>query len=180
VAAAAVVALPTVFAASSALLDTVYGLRPDWRPDGPPAAIGVTLESVDLEERRIVYEPGIAGNLISYDVELVGYRGNTIPVQWAAFDAGSRQRISLDPADPDARENRDAGMVTTEAPNDRVSANFRIPIPARAQCIFIRVYVFEDDAEHTRQDYLDSAPFDTHDPGNRTCPDASGTVPDQS
>lgn len=166
--AAAVVGLPTFIAASNALLDTVYGLKPEWRPDGPPAAIGVTLSEVALEERRIEDENGGLGNLISYDVELIGYRGNKVPVEWAAFDAQSLQRVSISPGKSPA-ENIGIGAVITEAASDRISANFPIPIPTRAMCIFIRVYVFEDDASHTRQDYRDSAPFDTHDPGNRAC-----------
>jgi hypothetical protein len=176
--AAAVVALPTVIAASNGLLDVVYNIKPEWRPDGPPAAIGATLNAVELEERLVEDESGVISNLISFDIELVGYRGNQIELEWAAFDARTHQRVSLFPPGVVADKNVPVGRAYPVAPNDRLNESFPIPIPARGSCVFVRVYVFDyaeddtDDARRTRQDYLDSAPFDTRNPENRACLEA--------
>jgi hypothetical protein len=156
--------------AFATLLGIVWVLAPDLKPDEPPpppSILGATVSNVALEER--VQPPDApAYFVVSYDVEFVGYQGEESPLAWAGFDARTLQRVGLEaPQDwgnPVAAE--------AEAPNDRVSVQLRLKVPPQAQCIFVRVYAFDEDG--TRLDYGDTPPFDTHDPANSACAGPAG------
>lgn len=163
-------------------ISTMIGALVIFFPDlsrEPPAALGATLGEVALEERAVPTANGLA-NLISYEVEFVGYKKKRGYIKYAIFDARTGRRI--DPplsTDPEAPHYYPVGPVIPEAPNDRASANFPVPIPRQAQCIFVRVYAFEEDDAVTRLDYADTPPFDTHSATNRACADlAAGSQAD--
>jgi hypothetical protein len=168
-----------VLSALLTLLTVVFLLVPRLEPAKPlpaPSSLGATLNDVRLEERA-VRPDGTLSLLVSYDVEFAAYKGHEGLIEWSAFDAQSLQRYDLeanriDPTLP----NVDGAKVVADAPTDRASGTINVPVPLKSQCIFVRVYVSEPkkDGTMTRQDYADSAPFDTHDPSNRSCAGLSG------
>lgn len=145
-------------------------LKPD-EPSPPPSAFGATLSDVRLEERA-ANPDGTRFLVISYDVEFAAYKGHEGLIEWAAFDAATMQRYDLAAnRDDPTLGNQDGGRVIAEAATDRASGRFPVPVPFESRCLFIRVYVSEpkEDGSRTRQDYADTAPFDTHDPSNQSC-----------
>jgi len=161
-------ALLSLATAVSTLIGALIIFFPELRRE-PPAALGATLVEVALEERAVPASAGLA-NLISYEVEFVGYKKKRGYIKYAVFDAATGRRIDPPPSpDPDAPRYYPVGPVIPEAPNDRASANFPVPIPRQAQCVFVRVYAFEEDDATTRLDYADTPPFDTHSATNRAC-----------
>jgi hypothetical protein len=163
--------------AVSTLLGTLFIVFPELKRE-PPPALGATLGSVALEERRVLVGDEVA-NLISYEIEFVGYKKKRASIQYAVFDAIRQRRI--DPpvsGDPAAAKYLEVEPIIPEAPNDRASANFLVPLPSgAAQCVFVRVYVFEEDDAVTRLDYADTPPFDTHLATNAACGGDGGQSP---
>ncbi|GIW04393.1 MAG: hypothetical protein KatS3mg059_1013 [Thermomicrobiales bacterium] len=169
-------ALLSLATAVSTLIGALIIFFPELRRE-PPAALGATLANVALEERAVPTQAGLA-NLISYEVEFVGYKRKRGYIKYAVFDAATGRRIDppLSP-DPEAPHYYPVGPVIPEAPNDRASANFPVPIPRQAQCVFVRVYAFEEDDATTRLDFADTPPFDTHSATNRACAGLLPTSP---
>jgi hypothetical protein len=156
------------------LLTVAFLLVPRLKPAPPlppPSTLGATLGDVRLEERA-AHSDGTRYLLVSFDVAFAAYKGHEGLIEWAAFDAQTLQRYDLGAnRDNPSLPNADGGKVVAEAPTDRVSGTIDVPVPLKAQCIFVRVYVSEPkkDGSRTRQDYADTAPFDTHDPANGSC-----------
>jgi hypothetical protein len=145
------------------------GLKPK-EPPPPPSTLGANLSDVRLEERTV--RDGKPVLLISYNVEFAAYKGHTGSIEWVAFDAATLQRYDLGTdQDNAALPNQDGGQVIAEAPTDRASGQIQVPVPLKAQCIFVRVYIAEPKkaSSSTRLDYEDTAPFDTHDRANPSC-----------
>jgi hypothetical protein len=160
-----------VLTAVSTLIAILLYLFPDLSRE-PPASVGAILAEVALEERRVVSN-GVPANKISYDVELAGYKEKQGSLKYAVFDAAKHQRIDPPPtADPAGPQFVTIGPLQSEAQQDRASGHFYVAIPAQAQCVFVRVYVFEDEAGTTRLDYADTVPFDTHFATNQHCASA--------
>jgi hypothetical protein len=151
-------------AAAAPILDAVYAIWPGLRPEQPAAVLGMTVSDVQLEERRVPCD-GALCNLVSFDLQLVGYTGGLSTIEWAAFDPVTERRVAII---GDDTGNQPGPRIMTEAENDRLSIALPIPIPVERQCVFIRVYVY-DDTNKTRTDYGDSAPFNTHS-ANASCP----------
>jgi hypothetical protein len=151
-------------AAAAPILDAAYAIWPGLRPAQPAAVLGMTVSDVQLEERRVPCG-GALCNLVSFDLQLVGYTGGVSTIEWAAFDPETERRVAI--ASDDAG-NQLGPQIRTEAENDRLSISLPIPIPIERRCVFIRVYVF-DDTNKTRTDYGDSQPFDTHS-ASEPCP----------
>jgi hypothetical protein len=169
-------ALLSLATAVSTLIGALIIFFPELRRE-PPAALGATLVEVALEERAVPAGNGLA-NLISYEVEFVGYKKKRGYIKYAVFDAMTGRSIDPPPsADPQAPRYYPVGPVIPEAPNDRASANFPVPIPRQSQCVFVRVYAFEEDDAITRLDYADTPPFDTHSATNRACADLRPASP---
>jgi hypothetical protein len=155
-------------AAAAPILDAVYAIWPELRPEQPAAVLGMTVSDVQLEERRVPCE-GTLCNLVSFDLQLVGYTGGVSTIEWAAFDPVTERRVAIIGNDS---ENQSGPQIKTEAENDRISIALPIPIPIEHRCVFVRVYVY-DDTNKTRTDYGDSPPFDTHSADTPCPPEAT-------
>jgi hypothetical protein len=154
-------------AAAAPILDAVYSIWPTLRPQGPPTALGMAVENVQLEERYVPCDNGDRCNLVSFELELIGYTGGTSIVEWAAFDPLTLRRV---PLAGDSTDNQPGAQITTEAASDRLSGTLAIPIPLEGRCVTIRVYVY-DDTGKTRVDYGDTPPFHTHLPAESCAAD---------
>jgi hypothetical protein len=145
-------------AAAAPILDAVYSIWPNLRPQGPATALGMAVENVQLEERYVSCNDGDRCNLVSFELELIGYTGGKSFVEWAALDPITLRRVALT---GDSTENQPGVEITTEAASDRLSGSLLIPIPLEGRCAIVRVYVY-DDTGKTRVDYGDTPPFHTH------------------
>jgi hypothetical protein len=153
-----------------AVLGLTFLVAPGLKPPPPPSTLGATLSDVRLEERTV--RDGKPFLVISYDVEFAAYQGHSGLIEWVVFDAATLRRYDLGTdQDNPALPNMDGGAVIAEAPTDRASGQILMPVPLKSGCIFVRVYVSEPkkDGSRTRLDYADTAPFDMHDPANRSC-----------
>ena len=159
-------------AAAAPILDAVYSIWPNLRPQGPATALGMTVENVQLEERYVPCNDGDRCNLVSFELELIGYTGGKSIVEWAALDPVTLRRV---PLTGDSTENQPGVEITTEAASDRLSGSLLIPIPLEGRCAIVRVYVY-DDTGKTRVDYGDTPPFHTHVPAE-LCPSSSSREP---
>ena len=161
-------------AAAAPILDAVYGIWPALRPEGPAAALGKIVDNVQLEERRVPCGERIFCNLVSFDLQLIGYTGAKSFVEWAMFDPATLRRVPLTDG---VTENQPGGTIQTEASSDRFSGSLPIPIPLEGRCVIVRVYVY-DDTEKTRVDYGDTPPFHTHSASESCSPDPSSSPRD--
>jgi hypothetical protein len=159
-------------AAAAPILDAVYSVWPNLRPQGPATALGMTVENVQLEERYVPCNDGDRCNLVSFELELIGYTGGKSIVEWATLDPVTLRRV---PLTGDSTENQPGVEITTEAASDRLSGSLLIPIPLEGRCAIVRVYVY-DDTGKTRVDYGDTPPFHTHLP-EESCSSSSTREP---
>src|SRR3712207_6440141 len=82
-------------AAAAPILDAVYDVWPTLRPEGRATALGMIVDNVQLEERRVPCQDSVFCNLVSFDLQLIGYTGAKSVVEWAAFDPVTLRRVPL-------------------------------------------------------------------------------------
>jgi hypothetical protein len=176
-------------AAVGPVLDMLYAVRPDLRPEGPPVARGVTLADAALEERSVTCYDGAACNRVGYDIEFLGYHRDRVEIAWAAFDPVTLRRVDLEARGaPAVGKDKVELFAVAEAPSDRASNFIDVPIPAAGACIFIRISVFdvfdgqsaggskEGSGFGTRLDVAETRPFHTHDPTATCAPGGDGAA----
>ena len=78
------------------VLNVLYTIRPDLRPEGPPVLRSVTLGEPVLEERGVPCYDGARCNRVGFDIEFQGYQRDRVEIAWAAFDPVTLRRVDLD------------------------------------------------------------------------------------
>lgn len=156
------------------VLNVLYTIRPDLRPEGPPVLRSVTLGEPVLEERGVPCYDGARCNRVGFDIEFQGYQRDRVEIAWAAFDPVTLRRVDLDATGaPPPGQDEVASIAVAEAATDRASHTIDVPIPKAGACIMVRVSLYElqDDntTRGTRLDTADTPPFHTHDP-RVSCP----------
>jgi hypothetical protein len=169
------IAILGALAFAEPILSGLYAWRPELRPDAPPTILGASLSNVALEERRTtVLPPGYCVtsqvpsgtaqpeyNIVSFDVEFIGFKGDITRTEWVEFDADTGERVGQP-------GNRPGPNIRPEAPNDRATGQICVGVLVVPRCVFVRVYLYEEDGT-TRLDYADTEPFDTKYANGRTC-----------
>jgi hypothetical protein len=141
-----IVAIATVVGLVAVIPGLVYSVRPELRPDGPPPVRSVSISNATLEERGTICEsterqPCVR---IGYEVEFTGYQRDELHVIWAAFDPETQTRVDLDVANaPEVGRDKVLAYVSSEAPSDRASHFFDVPIPDEGRCIFVRISIVD-------------------------------------
>ncbi|CAN5723481.1 hypothetical protein BH20ACT23_BH20ACT23_22150 [soil metagenome] len=91
------------------------------------------------------------GVAISFDLTLEGFLNRKIDVRWSLFTAGKGAMVPQD-----WLVNRKALVAIPEAPFDRASGEFWIPLPKKRGPYFVRVSAWD---QNERLDFSDSGPF---------------------
>lgn len=168
-----IAAVVVALAAVDPVLNVVYTIRPDLRPEGLPIVRSVTLGEPVLEERGVPCHDGARCNRIGFDIEFQGYQRDQVEIAWAAFDPVTLRRVDLAATGaPPPGQDKVASIARAEAATDRASHTIDVPIPRAGACIFVRISLYDlgDDAlRGARLDTADTPPFHTHDP-RVSCP----------
>ena len=117
-------------AAAKDLLKVLRGTRERQLPGDTPEPVGVTL---------------------NFDLTLEGYEGKRVDVRWSLYNADDGVRVPRD-----WLVNRRALVAEPDAPSERASSDFWIPLPRQRGPFFVRLTAYDGESRIAR---ADSKPF---------------------
>jgi hypothetical protein len=98
------------------------------------------------------FSPESTGYIVSFDIEVVGYRGRNASLIWSLYDAETNQRV----AESGTRE-QPVMDIPVEYATDRASADVWIPGPEQPGRYYARLELYND--RQTRIASVSSEPF---------------------
>jgi hypothetical protein len=149
--AALVIQAGAIAAAIGAVLSVVFVLLPNLQPTAEQAPtekradIGVLKVDRPVTYRQYLQRTGLPGGdygasylgrqgvFVEFDVSIVGYKGQPLPLRWSLFDAASGAEVS------EARGT----TLRAEAPTDRATWHIWAPLPRRRGRFFLLIQLFD-------------------------------------
>lgn len=143
-------AISAAVAFATTVTGLIFGLWPALRPEVPPATKGATLSNTTVDhitfgqylDRAAKSRSGYRraqldrlGVLVSFDVDIKGYRNKRLPLQWQLIDARTGDQIARWPDH----------FLTPEATEDQGRWPIWVAVPrGHARRFFVEVQLLDD------------------------------------
>jgi len=137
--------------AIGAILSVVFVLLPNLQPKAAQpltekrADIGVLKVERPVTYRQYLQRTGLPGGdygaaylerpgvFVEFDVSIIGYNGQPLPLRWSLFDAVSGSEVS----------EAKGTTLRAEAPSDRATWHIWAPLPRRRGKFFLLIQLFD-------------------------------------
>jgi hypothetical protein len=146
---AVVTQIGAIAGAIGAVLGVVFVLVPSLKPEPPPAAkradIGVLKVERPVTYAQYLQRTGLPGGdygtsylrrqglFVEFDVSIVGYKGERLPLRWSLYDARSGAEVS----------EAKGTTLRAEATADRATWHIWAPLPRRRGPFFLLIQLFD-------------------------------------